>query len=196
MLSLYDLKPRFQAFLRPGVRWLAGRGVRANQVTLAALGLSVVWGGALAWSGGAGWALAGLPMVLLLRMALNAMDGMLAREHGQQSRAGAILNEVGDVVSDAALYLPFALILGPLWTLPVIGFLIAETSGLAPLAAGGRRHYEGPLGKSDRAAFFGGFAIVLANVTVPATVSAGLAVGLCLLSALTVANRLRGSLHA
>ena len=41
-------------------------------------------------------------------MAFNAIDGMLAREFGQKSRLGAYLNELTDVVSDAALYLPFA----------------------------------------------------------------------------------------
>ena len=41
-----------------------------------------------------------LPAVLFLRMALNAIDGMLAREHNQKSALGAILNELGDVFSD------------------------------------------------------------------------------------------------
>ncbi len=39
-----------------------------------------------------------LPVWMLLRMALNAVDGMLAREFGQQSRLGAYLNELSDVV--------------------------------------------------------------------------------------------------
>ena len=43
-------------------------------------------------------------------MALNAMDGMLAREFGQQSALGGYLNEITDIVADAALYLPFAFI--------------------------------------------------------------------------------------
>ena len=51
-----------------------------------------------------------LPLVLFLRMALNAIDGMMAREFGQKSRLGAVLNELGDVLSDACLYLPFALL--------------------------------------------------------------------------------------
>ncbi len=41
-------------------------------------------------------------------MALNAVDGMLAREYRQKSRLGAVLNELSDVLADAALYLPFA----------------------------------------------------------------------------------------
>ena len=49
---------------------------------------------------------------MFLRMAFNAIDGMLAREFGQQSALGAFLNELTDVVSDAALYLPFAFV-GP-----------------------------------------------------------------------------------
>jgi CDP-diacylglycerol--glycerol-3-phosphate 3-phosphatidyltransferase len=53
-----------------------------------------------------------LPVVMFLRMALNAVDGMLAREHNQKSSLGAVLNELGDVVSDAALYLPLALVPG------------------------------------------------------------------------------------
>lgn len=48
-----------------------------------------------------------LPIVLFVRMALNALDGMMARECNQQTRLGAILNETGDVISDIALYLPF-----------------------------------------------------------------------------------------
>ena len=31
-------------------------------------------------------------------MALNAIDGMLAREHGQKSTLGAYLNELTDVI--------------------------------------------------------------------------------------------------
>jgi CDP-diacylglycerol--glycerol-3-phosphate 3-phosphatidyltransferase len=53
-------------------------------------------------------------------MALNAIDGMLAREHGQASRLGAVLNELGDVVADAGLYLPLALTtVFSLWPLAV-----------------------------------------------------------------------------
>src|SRR5947209_6785782 len=110
MASIYDLKPKFQAKLRPMCNELAARGVTANQVTLAAAGLSIVHGLLLAlWPGFFLWLLL-LPVTLFARMALNAIDGMLAREHGQKSRLGGILNELCDVISDAALYLPFALI--------------------------------------------------------------------------------------
>ncbi len=46
-MSLYLLKPRFQALLRPGVAWLHRLGLTANQVTLAACAVSVLLGAAL-----------------------------------------------------------------------------------------------------------------------------------------------------
>jgi len=103
MPSVYQLKPAFQGLLRPIVNWLARIGVTANQVTIAALLLSLSTGHVIARAHG-GPSLLLLPVVLFVRMALNAMDGMLAREHNQKSALGAILNELGDVVADVGLY--------------------------------------------------------------------------------------------
>ena len=101
-MTLYALKPRFQALLRPLAAALARAGVTANQLTVAAAAISVAVGVlvALALPSTAMFLL--IPPWLVVRMALNALDGMLAREHAQQTRLGAYLNELGDVVSDAA----------------------------------------------------------------------------------------------
>src|SRR5512139_2779038 len=80
MASLYDLKPRFQALLRPLARGLLAARVTPNAVTLMALLLSAATGIALAVWPGATWALAAVPFALLVSMALNALDGMMARE--------------------------------------------------------------------------------------------------------------------
>lgn len=158
MISIYALKPRFQSLLRPLVRWLANKGITANQVTLAAavgsllVALGVTWGAPLLWP----YAL--IPLWMLLRMALNAIDGMLAREFGQQSRLGAYLNELCDVIADSALYLPFALLPGVSPLLVIIIVLLAavvEYAGVLGLMVGASRRYDGPMGKSDRAAVFG-----------------------------------------
>lgn len=156
-MSVYQLKSRFQNLLRPVVVRLAAGGVTANQVTVAAALVSIILGAFLAWIGSAAW-FALVPTWLFLRMALNAIDGMLAREHGQKSTFGAYLNEIGDVVSDAALYAPFALVApfsGP-WIFAVI-FLatLTEFAGLAGATVGASRRYDGPMGKSDRAVVFG-----------------------------------------
>ena len=91
-------------------------------------------------------------------MALNAMDGMMAREYGQQTLFGCYLNELADIVSDAFLYLPFAQ-LPEFWPPFVLLFIflaaLAETAGILGVLAGASRRYDGPLGKSDRAALLG-----------------------------------------
>ena len=85
-MSVYALKPKFQALLRPLVQRLAQRGISANQVTLLACGLSILIGLliSLCLSSDWLWGLLLLPIFLFVRMAMNAIDGMLAREHAQQ----------------------------------------------------------------------------------------------------------------
>jgi CDP-diacylglycerol--glycerol-3-phosphate 3-phosphatidyltransferase len=164
MPSVYDLKPAFQGLLRPLCRALARAGVSANQVTVGAALLSAVAGGLIAWRPAARWPLLLLPAALLVRMALNALDGMLAREHGMKSALGGILNELGDVVSDAALYLPLALVPGIAPPLVVAAVLLAgltEMTGVVAVQIGASRRYDGPMGKSDRALVLGAAGLAL-----------------------------------
>lgn len=91
-------------------------------------------------------------------MALNALDGMLARECNQQTRLGAILNETGDVISDIALYLPFLFLPesnASLVILMLFCTILTEFCGLLAQTINGIRSYAGPFGKSDRALIFG-----------------------------------------
>ena len=158
MLSIYQLKPAFQNLLRPGVKRLYERGVTANQVTLAAAVVSVGLGVLLAAMPQHIWLFALVPLWMILRMALNAVDGMLAREFGQQSKLGAYLNELCDLIADSALYLPFALLPGVsplLVVLVVVLALISEYAGVIGPMVGASRRYDGPMGKSDRALCFG-----------------------------------------
>lgn len=157
-MTIYDLKPRFQQRLRPICRGLAGRSVTANQVTLAAMFLSLVAGGAVWLWPDQPATLVAIPVVLFVRMALNAIDGMLAREHGMKSPLGGFLNELTDVLSDAALYAPLARVAG---VPPLLIFLavflaaLTEMAGVVAVQIGASRRYDGPLGKSDRAFVFG-----------------------------------------
>ena len=162
-MTLYDLKPRFQALLRPLLNRLYRAGVTANQVTLAALGSSIVIGIVLAVFPFSSLFLI-LPIFLFIRMALNAIDGLLAREYNQQSKLGALLNETGDVLSDAALYLPFALLPGAMpWLVVLAVFLSALTEfcGVLAQTIGASRRYDGPMGKSDRALVFGAYGLAI-----------------------------------
>ena len=156
--TVYQLKPAFQNLLRPMTRFLAGNGVTANQVTVFAVVISALEGVWLYLQPTSPAALITLPVVLFIRMALNAVDGMLAREHGQKSNLGGILNELGDVVSDTCLYLPFVMHpdMSPgLVVAFVILAILTEFTGMALAAIGAERRYDGPMGKSDRALFWG-----------------------------------------
>jgi len=196
MPSIYRLKPAFQGALRPLVRALARAGVTANQVTIAAVVLAFAIAAALLACGGRHVLLL-LPAAFFLRMALNAIDGMLAREHGQMSRLGAILNELGDVVADAAMVLPLALrpefAAEPLVVLVVLA-VIVEMTGVIGVQVGASRRYDGPLGKSDRAFVFGALGLAF-GLGVPSGAWLGwLLWALVALSAWTIANRARRAL--
>lgn len=161
-MTIYELKPAFQRLLRPLVGRMARAGVTANQVTVFAAALSFLIGAILTVSGNSSvWFV--LPLFMLLRMALNAIDGMLAREHDMKTPLGAIWNELGDVLSDAALYLPFALLPGfPAWAIVLVVVLavISEMCGVLAVSIGATRRYDGPMGKSDRAFVFSVLAIL------------------------------------
>lgn len=198
MATIYDLKPAFQRLLRGPSDALARAGVTANQITLLALLLSIGTGLSLYLFPLEPWALALVPAVLFLRMALNAIDGMLAREHDMKTRLGAVLNELGDVISDAALYLPFAVIPGVpgRWVvLVVVVGILTEMAGVVSVQIGGSRRYDGPFGKSDRAFLFGLIALLLATGVGTGPWLDALLPAACALGVLTIVKRIRGALR-
>lgn len=196
-MTLYQIKPAFQAILRPLMFWLYNKRVTANHVTLAATALSIIIGAVLIISPHPTMFIL-LPIVLFIRMALNALDGMLARECNQMSRLGAILNETGDVISDIALYLPFMLLPESNVLLVLVMLfcvVMTEFCGVLAQTINGLRSYAGPLGKSDRALVFGAWGLLLTiwpqfaqwNNAVWGIVS--------ILLLWTVINRCRSALH-
>lgn len=157
MISVYQLKPRFQALLQPVLRRLRNWGFTPNSLTIIAFLLSLAMG-CYSVYGERQITLLLVPVCLLLRMALNALDGMMARTYEMQSKMGALLNEMGDVLSDIVLYYPLYLLfsMDQVW---IIWFLLLsvlnEFAGLLGQALGGARRYDGPMGKSDRALVVG-----------------------------------------
>jgi len=141
---------------------------------------------------GALWrpALPAVPVVLLARMAANAVDGQLARRRGPTPR-GAVLNEVCDGAGDAIAYVPFAALIGGsagwLVVAVVIAGLVAE---VAAVAGETKRRNDGPLGKSDRALGFSLLAVAVA-AGVSVTVFSGALAVMLALAALTTRNRMR-----
>lgn len=163
MASIYDLKPRFQRLLRPVLVRLRACGVTPNELTVAALGVSLGTGLALTLAVRFPALLLLVPVGLFVRMALNALDGMMAREFGLSSPFGEVLNELGDVVSDLALILPLIAHADAGWpvvTVAVLG-VINEFVGVLGVSVCGCRLYDGPMGKSDRAFALGILAVLL-----------------------------------
>ncbi len=197
MASIYDWKPKFQAILRPLTARLAARGFTANQVTILAAFLSLVTGGIIGCFAQYHSVLLAMPVVLFIRMALNAIDGMLAREHAMKSRLGAILNELGDVISDSALYLPLALVPGfSAWGMPLIVILavISEMAGVVSIQIGSSRRDDGPMGKSDRAFVFGALCLLLGLGVKPGIWIDCILAGVAILLVVTIVNRCRRAL--
>jgi CDP-diacylglycerol---glycerol-3-phosphate 3-phosphatidyltransferase len=195
---VYSLKGRFQRLLRPLARLLASAGVTANQVTIATCVLSAGLGVWLVVRIQNRRLLLLLPVFFMIRMALNAIDGILARDFGQKSTLGAYLNELSDVASDSFLYLPFAYL--PEFDPLRIGVIIllsalSELAGVVAALTGASRRYDGPMGKSDRALAFGAVALWLGigGKFVPRAAWSFTA-AMVLLLILTIVNRVRNGL--
>jgi len=206
MISIYQSKSAFQNLLRPFVNQLATWQISPNQVTVSAILLSGATGLAIVQSTQLAipflpttpLVLCSLPIVLLGRMALNAIDGMLAREHNKKSALGCILNELGDVLSDVLLYLPFALITGisaPLIVGIVILAIASEMVGVLGYEIDHKRHYEGPMGKSDRALVFGLVGLILGLGVAPTQWLTIFLSGVIFLQIWTIINRIQGMLQ-
>lgn len=198
MPSVYDIKRQFQDLLRPAVNGLHRAGGRPNHLTLLALAGSFLAGVAPFLAAGDILWLLVLPPWLFLRMALNAMDGMLAREHNLATPLGGILNEVGDVMADLALYLPLAFY-RPEAALPIVAFnfaaVLTEFCGLLGPSLGAERRYDGPMGKSDRAFLVGLVCLFAPFVQATLKYWPWIFYAAGALALLTCFNRLRGALR-
>ena len=198
MPSIYDLKPKFQNLLRPIVKTLANNGITANHITVLAMIVSFIAGGLVLAFPESNGPLLAIPVVLFIRMALNAIDGMLALEHNMKSPLGAILNELGDVFSDVALYLPLAMIANinaSLIVLVVIFSIISEMTGVIAIQIGAQRRYDGPMGKSDRAFLLGIITLVIGLGINPQPWLNYLLIFTLVLLGLTIFNRVRKALE-
>ena len=189
-MSVYQLKPKFQQLLLPLMRQLRDQKISPNHLTWAGMMISLIGGGILFIYPQTTWLLA---PILLLRMCLNALDGLMARTYNLESREGAILNELGDLVSDLGLYLPFFFHAEvPLLCLLGLGIalVVTEFSGVLTWAVDGKRAYEGPMGKSDRAVLLGAYGMLVSLFPIAITWATNLGVLIIGAMAVSMYNRL------
>ncbi|WP_018123015.1 CDP-alcohol phosphatidyltransferase family protein [Wohlfahrtiimonas chitiniclastica] len=197
MITIYQLKPKFQNLLRPLVHTLYQRSITANQVTLFACLGSILTAGIITVSLPNFTILWLMPIWLFVRMSLNAIDGMLAREHQQASKLGAYLNELCDVISDTALMLVLLPIAGinSIAVFSVIFLaLLSEYAGVMAPLIGEKRRYDGPMGKSDRAFVLGALCIALALNIISMTFLNGILWAMVALLMFTIYQRIQRAL--
>jgi CDP-diacylglycerol--glycerol-3-phosphate 3-phosphatidyltransferase len=198
MISVYKLKPKFQQLLTPVLLFLHKNNITANQITISSILLSMVIG-VLFWNADLSkWFFLSLPIGLLLRMALNALDGMMARKFNQTSKLGEVLNEVGDIVSDVIVFFPLLKFQPENLYLIVIFIVLSvinEFAGLIGKIVGKERRYDGPMGKSDRALILGLYGLLIffgVNITSISQYIFGIIIALLIISTYT---RLKKSLN-
>ncbi len=163
MISVYQLKPKFQQLLVPVLKCLHQQQITANKITIAAMFWSAILGALLFLSPGHPVYLVAVAFGLLVRMALNALDGMMARTYNQQSKLGEVLNEFGDVVSDTLIFcglFGFSFSNKALVLAFIVLSVMNEFAGVMAKLISGTRRYDGPMGKSDRALLIGMWCIL------------------------------------
>ena len=198
MISVYQLKSKFSDILRPLCNSMVKIGITANMVTTSAFILSIAVGAVLYYcipiSKYFYWV---VPVSLFIRMALNNIDGVIAREHNQKSNIGAIYNELGDILSDTVIYVPLLYVCDcNFWLIFLFTVLtiISETVGIMGVQINASRHYDGPMGKSDRAFWFSILAMVLAFISIPDKYLTIFVSLVCFLLVYTILNRIIGAL--
>jgi len=152
---LYTQKGNFQKLCR----WIGGSWMTANQATTLGI-LFILLASASFYIGltyeGVRWVLLLVPVFLLLRMAMNTLDGMLSREYGTATVTGELWNETLDIVGDTICYgsllfipnsprLALTLFLVLTWAAEFFGVLGKS------MPSGIRRHETFLGGKPDRA---------------------------------------------
>jgi len=198
-LGLYAIKPWFVARLGRVEDALVRRRVRPNVITATAIIVSIAAGAAIALGGMLEqplWWLA-VPPLVLARLALNALDGSVARRTGRARPFGAALNELGDRACDAALLGATATVAGPALALgAVAASQVVSITGVTAQAITGRRDTSGPMGKADRAAVVAAGAVggALLGSTRPFVIALWVVIGGALITAALRMLRLRRAL--
>jgi len=155
-VALYDVKPKFRALLSGLVPIL--RAVHPDWITLLALACSIAAAWLFQGAERLRWPFLAIPLLLLLRIMLNALDGMVAQATGKARAFGEVLNEGTDRLSDVAILLGIAV--SPLsslgWgTAATVAVLLSSYVGILGKAVGAGRQYAGVLGKADRMLYLG-----------------------------------------
>ena len=161
-MALYDIKPRFRQLMIPMADRLAW--LHPDCITVAGLGASLLAFLCLLGASTHHWLLLLMPWWLFVRIACNALDGLVAQRTGKARAFGEVLNEGTDRLADVILLLglgvtPWASF--PIAALATVAVLLSSYAGVLGKAVGVSREYGGILGKADRMLWMGLTAIIV-----------------------------------
>ncbi|NIM93680.1 MAG: hypothetical protein GTO18_08205 [Anaerolineales bacterium] len=152
-MGIYSTKSLWQKVLKPIVTISVQYQVHPDVFTYSAVIISIVGAVGLylartshAWL----WI---LPPCVLLRLTLNLLDGLVARERQLADTFGELKNEFGDRVADVAIFLGLALggyVDTRLVLISLSLILCVSYLGILGKAMTGERVYSGIFGKGDR----------------------------------------------
>lgn len=151
--GLYAVKPRFQGCLRGMADRLAAQEIHPDWLTTAAVGCAALAGAAVLGSPAQPLLLWLVPPLAFTRLALNALDGMVARRLGVERAWGTVLNEMGDRLSDLLFLAPLLAVPSvpaPLAAGALCTVLLGSFVGVLGLSTAAGRQYGGLCGKADR----------------------------------------------
>jgi len=149
-ISIYKLKTKFQNLLMPICEKLVKLKVSPNQITITTVLLNIVFAGLIYKFNNYRLIYLTVPVFLFLRMALNALDGMIANKFNQKTKMGVFYNEAGRVIGISEIHNLLFVFLS----------ILSEYVGVTAMMVDNKRHYEGPMGKSDRAFLISLLAII------------------------------------
>lgn len=161
-IDLYRVKPAVLRGLEPLLGRLERTHISPDALTLAAIPVGALAGGAILVSPAVPLALLVVPAAVVVRLLLNLLDGALARRTDRTHPRGEFFNELGDRGADVLMLAPVALVPGSIaWAvwLGVIFAVLASFAAVATRAAGGERSYRGILSKPGRLTLLSAFAI-------------------------------------
>ena len=153
-MGIYSIKPKFQQFLSPLKNLLIKLKISPTSINFLALIISISGALALYYSYLYPLLLIWVPFMAFIRTALNALDGLVAREtKAKNQEFGEVLNETLDRISDVIIFLGLSLsplISLKLGSISIILILLNSYLSIVSKAAGGSRQYGGIVGKADR----------------------------------------------
>jgi|SRR3989344_5693088 len=164
-MGIYTIKPRFQKFLNPVKNLCVKWNIHPTLINIIALIVSITGGLALYYSDKFSLLLLYIPLMAFVRTALNALDGLIARElKVKNQKFGEVLNELSDRFSDVIIFLGIAFssfVVIYLAFIVIIFILLNSYLAILSKAAGGKRRYEGIIGKADRMFWLSVIAIII-----------------------------------